>query len=495
MKNFPFNFWCHKILPLVYDESLSYYEFLCKIAKIINDISEHNEEQDTAIANNNALIVGLENEVKNEIVPRIEREISSLDTKIDNVDAHILAVSDRISTNTFNPNNMYNVGDYCVYYREGASAQETLLNGRLYRCINSAVSPTFNTDNWVQVSVADEVALIYNVFKLFVSKLAPAYSENETYIMDNIVVYDMRLWICKDTTTGTFDFSKWEYLDLNTFINKIDDVENLARSAVEQVSDITNDLQSLRGQVNGLNSAVSSIGNAVSNIGAELNDVEIAIAPEYSEYSGAALFYPTGTIVWYLNKLYIAKTDITVDSASVPPPNNNSNWELTDIVHELESGSNSFNAEILAPAYDENNTYMMNDVVTKDGKLYICLLSGTTGVWDSSKWSEESANNVFAPKAKTESNITNIYRSLGVPIDLTGVSQNVPKYTLGYDRVGILYYATEDTTTGSGFAPSKWSRIDNLPNALFDWVQMQIASVNRYSEVLNSAITTTITAY
>ena len=31
-------FWCQKVLPLVYDESLSYYETLCKIVDYINDL-------------------------------------------------------------------------------------------------------------------------------------------------------------------------------------------------------------------------------------------------------------------------------------------------------------------------------------------------------------------------------------------------------------------------------------------------------------------------
>lgn len=33
-----FNFWCQKILPLVYDDSLSYYEVLCKVVDYINKI-------------------------------------------------------------------------------------------------------------------------------------------------------------------------------------------------------------------------------------------------------------------------------------------------------------------------------------------------------------------------------------------------------------------------------------------------------------------------
>lgn len=39
----PFRFWCHKVLPLVYDDSLSYYEVLCKFVKVINDIASELE--------------------------------------------------------------------------------------------------------------------------------------------------------------------------------------------------------------------------------------------------------------------------------------------------------------------------------------------------------------------------------------------------------------------------------------------------------------------
>lgn len=33
--NSPFKFWCQKALPLVYDDSLSYYEVLCKLTKYV----------------------------------------------------------------------------------------------------------------------------------------------------------------------------------------------------------------------------------------------------------------------------------------------------------------------------------------------------------------------------------------------------------------------------------------------------------------------------
>lgn len=39
-----FRFWCQKVLPLVYDESLSYYEVLCKVVKYINDLIDSDKE-------------------------------------------------------------------------------------------------------------------------------------------------------------------------------------------------------------------------------------------------------------------------------------------------------------------------------------------------------------------------------------------------------------------------------------------------------------------
>lgn len=37
----PFRFWCQKVLPLVYDDSLSYYELLCKVIDYLNKTIEN----------------------------------------------------------------------------------------------------------------------------------------------------------------------------------------------------------------------------------------------------------------------------------------------------------------------------------------------------------------------------------------------------------------------------------------------------------------------
>lgn len=49
MDNFCFTrYWCQKVLPLVYDESLSYYEILCKLCdemkKLMQEIDDLSED-------------------------------------------------------------------------------------------------------------------------------------------------------------------------------------------------------------------------------------------------------------------------------------------------------------------------------------------------------------------------------------------------------------------------------------------------------------------
>lgn len=59
-------YYCHKILPLVYDNSLSYYENLCKLANIlqktINELSKINDKVDNIDKNIVMLITKILNE-------------------------------------------------------------------------------------------------------------------------------------------------------------------------------------------------------------------------------------------------------------------------------------------------------------------------------------------------------------------------------------------------------------------------------------------------
>lgn len=61
-------YWCYKVLPLVYDDSLSYYELLCKVVEKLNeviDLADGFEEQ--------------YNEVK-QAIEELQKQIDTIDT-------------------------------------------------------------------------------------------------------------------------------------------------------------------------------------------------------------------------------------------------------------------------------------------------------------------------------------------------------------------------------------------------------------------------------
>ncbi len=45
-----FKFWCQKVLPLVYDDSLSYVEVLYKVVEQLNKLAENNDAISDAIS-------------------------------------------------------------------------------------------------------------------------------------------------------------------------------------------------------------------------------------------------------------------------------------------------------------------------------------------------------------------------------------------------------------------------------------------------------------
>ena len=61
----PFRFWCQKVLPLVYDDSLSYYELLCKVVDYLNKAMEDVETLHGDVTNLHTAYVELQDYVNN----------------------------------------------------------------------------------------------------------------------------------------------------------------------------------------------------------------------------------------------------------------------------------------------------------------------------------------------------------------------------------------------------------------------------------------------
>lgn len=71
----PIKFWCFKVLPLVYDDSLSYYEVLCKCVAKLNEMIEGMNELPETIKEIEQAIAQIEEWIRNYDTSVIEKWI------------------------------------------------------------------------------------------------------------------------------------------------------------------------------------------------------------------------------------------------------------------------------------------------------------------------------------------------------------------------------------------------------------------------------------
>ena len=95
-----FHFWCQKILPLVYDDSLSYYEVICKVITYINGLIDSDKE----IIDN---------------VDKLKEELVAVETWINNFDTEVVEkiVSEYLATMIFVE--ITDTGYFMYYIPEG----------------------------------------------------------------------------------------------------------------------------------------------------------------------------------------------------------------------------------------------------------------------------------------------------------------------------------------------------------------------------------------
>lgn len=117
-------FWCHKILPLVYEDSLSYYEVLCKLMRKINEIIEDMDDIKISIQE----IINEIDDVWKVIAPKFGEP--AYRGKTDG-QAHTIK---------------YDFQSFVVY------------NNKLYKSVRETSATEFIVDDWIVVNIGDELS-------------------------------------------------------------------------------------------------------------------------------------------------------------------------------------------------------------------------------------------------------------------------------------------------------------------------------------------------
>lgn len=162
-------FWCQKVLPLVYDESLSYYELLCKVVKYLNntitDVSAC-EDNITALRDAFVQLQDYVNEQLEDFAPEVERVIGEM---VDSGEfGEILAdVVNGLIAGEYNTTQGYAQFDY------------VLKDGKLY-CATASTSGEWDATKWRETTVGADMQLLnQRVYNLNAGQVA--FNESTTY--------------------------------------------------------------------------------------------------------------------------------------------------------------------------------------------------------------------------------------------------------------------------------------------------------------------------
>lgn len=229
-----FRFWCQKVLPLVYDDSLSYYELLCKVVDYLNNIIDDVNTLGTDVDNLNNAFIKLQEYVNNyfssldvqeEINKKLDEmtndgtfdkliskfilgviNVKAIGAKGDGINDDTLYFQEAINTNQiiFIPNGTYNVSElhFNVERLQIIGETNTFINSNInwdLKDINDVYIKNITMTNGKIIIYSDYTNLrdknmhLENVlntsgtsWNLFISNKAPSKPYNERPIEDSL---------------------------------------------------------------------------------------------------------------------------------------------------------------------------------------------------------------------------------------------------------------------------------------------------------------------
>lgn len=240
-----FYYWCQKVLPTVYDESLSYYEFLCKLTKKLNEVIEF--LNNTQLNNKKYVdeqIKILKDFVINEDL-ELKKYVNDEDVKVINyINQKVMELDEKIRTLQLNVNNqiieLEKTVDNKILVLEGKTIYEF---NEIYKYIDDIIKDynieCINPTNAKLEPLCKVINDVYNFLR---------------YNALTCIEYDMLGITCiefdNSITCKEFDINGSKLLGknicecniLNSFTGKIDIVSNVINKIIEYISNGINAL-------------------------------------------------------------------------------------------------------------------------------------------------------------------------------------------------------------------------------------------------------------
>lgn len=431
-KILPFRFWCQKVLPLIYDDSLSYLEVLCKVTAKLNELIKSDNQQGDAIQELQTAVQELiesESTVEEDIASLKDRmtgaegDIEHINTVIGGINDALEAMYQRVTflsanfASEYSETSFYNVGAYCIY------------NNEMYRCVEEIENPSgeFDPSKWQSTNTGIELirlhdecsniriafdGLVHNVMGSLAPQFRNYEGETVTYLEGDLVTDYQWLYKCilgysfsSEVEPPSNDPTHWQ---MTTIAENLTGGGGGGGGATDTVPEWDENTQYHPFDFVTYNDIIYMMTGSAVIGGFDPNDWT-AINPNKmitnnqvllngmrsSEYYGAS-GYSKGDFCVHFDSdnsegLYKAYRN-TVGAW------NDSDWADTDLITEFINLSRYMWGNGVE-TYDDTQTYNTGDIVINyTGKCCVCKHDNVTGTFDYSDW---DFTDMFTELAKT----------------------------------------------------------------------------------------------
>lgn len=307
----PFRFWCQKVLPLVYDDSLSYYELLCKVVDYLNktmeDVDHMNTDMDTLYTNFQSFQEGTFR-IYNELVTYVNNYFDNLDVQ-DEIDHKL---DEMVTSGTL----------FQIF--------QPFVSNEVADWLSKHITPTTpSIDDSLSVTGAGADA------KKVGDDFSIQYSSSQSYYVNDICLYNGSLYKCIiDANREAFDPEKWAIISVGTELSTFDNIINGTLIGNNLIGYFDNtmtfhsnanwrslllpiEIASFKGTITTLKSTLTPYGDSISSIAFFDENKNLLVGSRYNQPVNTTFGFtdiPNGTKYVVFNTSNVAGFMIKIDS-------------------------------------------------------------------------------------------------------------------------------------------------------------------------------------
>ena len=266
-------FYAHKVLPLVYDDSLSYYEVLCKVVAKLNEVIALADSQNSAIEDIIQDVEDFEAETNtkyNQFVAQIEADLEAFETEMRTAQSDFeTEISGELTEFEGTMQDLYD--EFLENYQRTFGIQDSFGTSTTDAISQACVSQLIDYTGDTPIVKGDNLPIddtTSGVDKLWSSdKIEDEIEEVNTDLSADIDALETRM------TTAESDINTLES-GLETANNNISGLNTVTTTLAGQVAGIASSQQVLSGKVSTLETSVGTLSSDVTSLSTQVTQMD-----------------------------------------------------------------------------------------------------------------------------------------------------------------------------------------------------------------------------